>query len=265
MKVLFSFVGNRDPYIENSQEYGPVLSLLDKREFSRVYLFCTGPEYIERARSIEAIKKEEGSGINFKFVGMELESPIDYEEIFGKLKASVDEIVKLIAHENPEISILLDPGTPQMQTVWFILVKGGYLDAKLLQGVPPKFAGGAYMVREIVLDESAMPRIKVVFEEEGEDTGKKKGGEDRGKWLVSESELEIIGSSRSFKEVLEKAGERDGHSLLWIVPLSLNRSSRVSSSVTRREHLPVRNLTGLGCSGQPMAERFSWTRLASFL
>ncbi len=220
MKVLFSFVGNRDPYIENSEEYGPLLSLLDKREFSRVYLFCTGPEYIERARSIETIKKEEGSGINFKFVSMELESPVDYEEIFGKLKASVDEIIKLISHEKPEISILLDPGTPQMQTVWFILVKGGYLDAKLLQGVPPKFAGGAYMVREIVLDDSAMPGIKVVFEEEGKDEERKDRGKSAkrtGKWLVSESELEIIGSSPDFKDVLEKAGKFAGYEISILI------------------------------------------------
>ena len=93
---------------------------------------------------------------------MELESPVDYQEIFVKLKASVDRIVESISHEKPEISILLDPGTPQMQTVWFILMKGGYLNARLLQGVPPKFAGGAYMVREIILDEGALPRIKVI-------------------------------------------------------------------------------------------------------
>ena len=58
--ILFSFVGNRDPYVENSDnEFGPVLSLLEVETFSRVYLICTGSAYFERARTVEKIAQEE--------------------------------------------------------------------------------------------------------------------------------------------------------------------------------------------------------------
>ncbi len=195
-KFLFSIVGNRDPYVENSDEYGPILSLLEKRDFNRVYLFCTGAEYIERARSVEEIKKESDPSVIFKYITLDLVSPVDYQEIYSKLRAAVDRIMESIGHEKPEISILLDPGTPQMQTVWFLLVRGGYLNAKLLQGVPPKFAGGAYMVREVVLNEDMMPEIKIFFEGKGDEVKS---------WFVSETERKIVGDSPVFKEVLDKA------------------------------------------------------------
>ncbi len=194
--ILFTFVGNRDPYVEDSSEYGPILSLLDKREFNRVYLFCTGSEYMERARAVEEIKKETDPNVVFKYVTLDLKSPVDYEEIYSKLRATVDRVMASIIHEKPEISILLDPGTPQMQTVWFLLVRGGYLNARLLQGVPPRFAGGAYMVREVVLDESVMPELKVSFEGKGDEIKS---------WFVSETEKRIVGEAKVFKDVLERA------------------------------------------------------------
>ena len=83
--ILFSFVGNRDPYIENSDnEYGPVLSLLGVETFSRVFLICTGSDYFERARTVENIAQEETDNKKFNFIDLDLESPIDYEEIYGK-------------------------------------------------------------------------------------------------------------------------------------------------------------------------------------
>ena len=53
MNMLFSFVGNRDPFVEGGEEFGPVLSHLESAAYGRVYLIYTGPEYLERARSVE--------------------------------------------------------------------------------------------------------------------------------------------------------------------------------------------------------------------
>jgi hypothetical protein len=39
--------------VENTEELGPVLSLLQARPLTRVFLFCTGPDYRERARIVE--------------------------------------------------------------------------------------------------------------------------------------------------------------------------------------------------------------------
>ena len=50
MSVLLSFVGNRDPYPETEEEYGPLLSLLQARRYDQAYLFCTGSQYMQRER-----------------------------------------------------------------------------------------------------------------------------------------------------------------------------------------------------------------------
>jgi DNA-binding NtrC family response regulator len=158
-EVLFSFVGDRDPYIPDSERQGPVLSLLEARSFDAVYLLCTGSGYLERARTVEKIAAERGDPATFHFLNIELSSPIDYEEIYAALDRSVSGIGESIAHQAPRYSVLLDPGTPQMQTAWFLLVRSGALPATLLQGVPPQFAGGVYKVKEVRLDSDVLPQI----------------------------------------------------------------------------------------------------------
>ena len=49
-----------------------------------------------------------------------------------------------------------------MQTAWFLLAKSGVLEASLLQGIPPRFAGGAYKVREVNLDSSVLPQVRML-------------------------------------------------------------------------------------------------------
>ena len=50
--LLLSFVGNRDPYPETEEEFGPLLSLLQARRYDQACLFCTGSRYLERARMV---------------------------------------------------------------------------------------------------------------------------------------------------------------------------------------------------------------------
>lgn len=207
--ILFSFVGNRDPYVENSDnEYGPVLAHLRAASYARVYLICTGPDYIERARTVASIAKEEMDSGKFNFVNLDLESPIDYEEIYVKLKSALERVAGQIPEETARKTILLDPGTPQMQTTWFLLAKSGDFPARLVQGVPPRYAGGTYKVREVDLESEALPNIvlrpreephkryqppKPAIEEEPED-----------RW-VTETGIKVIGSSETFVHTLELA------------------------------------------------------------
>lgn len=159
--ILLSFVGNRDPYMEDSDQFGPVLSLLEVRRFSRVVLFCTGPAYVERARSVEEIARRDMEFDNFRFVNVELDSPVDYEEVFRALRQRVTAIRDEEAHRRVSYSVLLDPGTPQMQTAWFLLVRGGFLHATLLQGIPPRFAAGAYRVKEVDFTDTELPAVTI--------------------------------------------------------------------------------------------------------
>ncbi len=157
--LLLSFVGNRDPYVENSEDFGPVLSLLQARSFDRVILFCSGSNYLERAKMVEEACRAFGCGASFRDVSLELASPIDYEEILVKLARTLEELRPEL--EGAQVSVLLDPGTPQMQTAWFLLAKSGVLEARLLQGIPPRFAGGAYKVREVNLESSVLPQVRM--------------------------------------------------------------------------------------------------------
>jgi Nif-specific regulatory protein len=90
-------------------------------------------------------------------VDIELHSVVDYEEIFRQLTASLADVLVSLPYVTRRHFVLLDPGTPQMQTVWFLLVQSDSFDAVLLQGVPPWFGGGRYRVREIVLDPNRFP------------------------------------------------------------------------------------------------------------
>ena len=220
--ILLSFVGNRDPHVEE-QELGPVLSLLQAREFSHVVLFCTGASYLERGRMVEEISRSGESGTRFNYVSMELQSPIDYEEIYRELRRSVDQLMPTIAHLPHRLSILLDPGTPQMQTAWFLLVASGYLEADLLQGVPPRFAGGAYKVRTVDLTHDIFPGLTIARTDGtgvvavadrapqgwiGEpDTAALDAAGERagaGRWIQS-STPDIIGSNPAFRDVMDQA------------------------------------------------------------
>ncbi len=172
--VLLSFVGNRDPYNDangsesqdwesRDEPYGPVLSLLSVRAFNEVILFCTGPAYLERALGVEHVFRQWGKKCNFTHHLLELDSVIDYEEIYKKLSAALRTLQVVggrgIPDTDRDLYVLLDPGTPQMQTCWFLLARSGDLRATLLQGIPPRFGGGSYRVREIALSQMTLPRV----------------------------------------------------------------------------------------------------------
>ena len=170
--TLLSFVGNHDPYSPDSAEPGTILSLLMERPFSRAYLFCTGPAYFERAKSVEAAAAETGLDTRFKFVSLELHSVIDYEEIYTKLLASLETIRRGNPGEFGDLSILLDPGTPPMQTVWFLIAKSGMIRAHLLQGNPPASRGAPTRSARSILQVRSSPaffplspRVKLVNRE----------------------------------------------------------------------------------------------------
>ena len=157
--TLLSFVGNRDPHTEDDEE-GPLLSLLSVHSYDSIYLFCNAPTYLERARMVQQIVESQEEVTEFHFVSLELESPIDYGEIYTKFSRTVAGILEQLPAD-VEISVLLDPGTPQMQTAWFLLAASGALPARLLQGVPPRFAAGAYKVRTVDLSSPAFPTISL--------------------------------------------------------------------------------------------------------
>ncbi|MBN1835143.1 MAG: sigma 54-interacting transcriptional regulator [Spirochaetales bacterium] len=208
-RVLLSFVGNRDPYVETGDEHGPLLSLLQARQYDLAYLFCTGSQYLERANMVAEAAGGLQQGCRFEFVTVDLDSPIDYVEILSKLKARVDQVVGSLSARQCSYFVLLDPGTPQMQTAWFLLAKSRELRATLLQGIPPRFAGGAYKVREVDLESEALPevRLRPARGREAAEPGPPESGQPEAQalWVTLEQGERIIGQDPEFRAVLEAA------------------------------------------------------------
>lgn len=210
-EVLFSFVGNRDPLEipRGQQDPGPVLSLLRARAVSHVALFITTGDYLERAQVIKEIALAEGLARTFSFVDLELQSVVDYEELYAAMTEAVTHVRSSITGQGstPEYSVLLDPGTPQMQTVWFLLVQTGLLPARLLQGIPARFSGGTYRCREVRLRRERFP-IEMRLRGSGHahspghahgdgtgDEGTSQGGTSDGGTSVSESHWTRVGTT----------------------------------------------------------------------
>ena len=217
--VLFSFVGNHDPSVipEDGADPGPVLSLLQTRRFDHVVLFITRGEYSERARVIQQalVRGAAGTGApvpTFSFVDIALQSVVDYEEIYGKLAASIARVRDTLPYHGITAFVLLDPGTPQMQTVWFLMVQAGALEATLLQGIPRRFGGGVYRSREVRIDPRRFP-VSVRLREYAEPPELHAEPRDRiptstaerpssgaGEWTLMTSDM--VGRSQPMRELL---------------------------------------------------------------
>lgn len=156
--VLITFVGAHDPFNPDGSD-GPILSYLSTKSFDLIYLFYTNAEFLRRGRELEVIVHQKYSKTEFRYIEMHIETPIDYEEIFVAMTGGIRRIEKENRINKPQYYILTDSGTPQMQTCWILIVLSGIFSAKLVQGIPPKFAGGIYKVRTIKLSMKDFPII----------------------------------------------------------------------------------------------------------
>jgi transcriptional regulator with GAF, ATPase, and Fis domain len=205
--VLFTFVGNHDPLRVPGpdDDPGPVLSLLRHRRFDHVVLFITRGEYAERAGIIrDTARSSTSTDPTFSFVDIELHSVVDYEEIYRNLTESLTRIAPTLPFTATRNYVLLDPGTPQMQTVWFLMVQSGGLNATLLQGVPPRFGGGQYRCREVRLDPARFPvEIRLRSSEEPSGSAVADAPITRGDdWTIMSSD--IVGQSAPMVQLLER-------------------------------------------------------------
>jgi len=158
--ALVAFVGMQDPYPDNSDEPGPVLALLREagrtgKPFDEAWLLCVGADALERARDLERECREEGQAVRILPRELPVRDVIDYSEIWRGLKR----LLATVAGQAPERSwtFLLDSGTPQMKTCLLMAARSGLFPAELVQGIPARFAGGAYKVRPVRLE--GLPRM----------------------------------------------------------------------------------------------------------
>jgi len=162
MQILLSFVGGRDPFAPNNDEKkaaGPLLSLLGKRKFEKLYIFYTNQEFWEKAQKVQEVCRKRQLGMEIEFREVAVYPPTDYEMLFKVMNNECQKILEANAKEKPAYFIGADSGTPQMQTIWFILAQSELIPATLLQGVPPKFGQGEYQVKEVNLSLDSFPQI----------------------------------------------------------------------------------------------------------
>jgi sigma54-dependent transcription regulator len=92
--------------------------------------------------------------VNTEVCVLRLANPTDHLEIAYALARWIeeaDEQDRLLDHE---LHVLLNTGTPQMQSVWITLVTQGLLAARIIQTNPASLAqrSGSATAREVALD-----------------------------------------------------------------------------------------------------------------
>lgn len=172
LKILLSWSGlGREPFAFRAgrSEPGAHLQLLRDSEFAGVFdrhLLLAVPETLadsERlARELTAIPRPVQTEIRV----LRLANPTDHLEIAHALARfleqadeEADDSGRLLDHD---LYLLLNCGTPQMQSVWITLVTQGLMKARIIQTNPAELArrSGTAVAREVELD---MPGWATMF------------------------------------------------------------------------------------------------------
>jgi hypothetical protein len=145
MDVLLTWVGSKDPFWTNSrtgkaQDPGPILSLLRRRRFEVVYLLfnlvSSHDDYRARATVVQRYCQKYFPKLVVRQRPVDLISVIDYAEIYRYTNDECQSILKEEGRDGRDYYVYLSPGTPQMQTVWVLLVQSGLLPAKMIDATP---------------------------------------------------------------------------------------------------------------------------------
>jgi sigma54-dependent transcription regulator len=176
-EILLTWVGSRDPGWINPRtgqlEFGPVLSLLASRTFAVVYLLFnletrTSDDFRKRANEVLRIAQKQLPEVEVKHRPVDVISVTDYRELYRLVNRETQDIVR---GEGPEAQFyaFLSPGTPQMQTVWVLLVQSALLPAKMIETTPRDLLQpGEPLWREVDLSLTPLPQVVTPDERERE-------------------------------------------------------------------------------------------------
>jgi DNA-binding NtrC family response regulator len=132
-QTLISFVGLRDPFASDPHEdgryKGPVLTILDDRNFDRVILLVR-PLRADQAERTRQALRELHPKINVQVIEIELIDSTNHSEIVMRLRAVLAGIHREALDE--EWSVSLISGPPEIHACWVLLAVAGELTAKLI-------------------------------------------------------------------------------------------------------------------------------------
>lgn len=160
MDVLLTFVGYRDPFVEDEEggvvRPGPILDLLHHRDFDRLVLFGTEGT-TEQLSSLTS--HLENSTVDLEDFALDIEDPTHYADILSELRGQLQEVQN--EHEGANFYVSVASGTPQMHASWLMLVAGGELPARILHTRPPEHVTPEKpAVAELDLQRPEFPEIR---------------------------------------------------------------------------------------------------------
>ncbi len=141
--VLLTAVGNRDPRDERTNEPGPVLEYVKKvraeEEWqqirpNQIYLLHTSSRLAEASDLAQELETDE---TRVKLLSLMTDDPTDFTALLDQMgKHAYDTTLK---HSEDVITVLVSPGTSQMNAVWLVLGNEGRLNARFFQKVENRF------------------------------------------------------------------------------------------------------------------------------
>jgi DNA-binding NtrC family response regulator len=146
-----------------SSDRGPVARLVEHGEgWDRALVLTTEEGRLSAARLVRELREGGLSEVELRV--LELDDPTDHAQLFSALTPIVTELAE---HTDLHIDVCLSAGTPQMQTLWVILVEAGLLRARMLQVIPAAFVPDPHPhpIRVVRLDIEGFPEIRAMREE----------------------------------------------------------------------------------------------------
>lgn len=141
-------------------DQGPILRFVEHRgkRYARIEVL-TVPAGAENARQLSDALAPYAAHVTIRSVSVS--DPSDFAQLFTGLEPVV------AAHAGEDVDILLSSGTPQMQTIWVILVQAGLLPATMYKVIPAIYVPDPHPepVAVVSLDIEGFPEIRALREE----------------------------------------------------------------------------------------------------
>ncbi len=131
MKALLTFIGNHDPFADGKAQLGPILSILEKRKFDKLYLLFNNDRYWDAVFKTQEICNQKYPQMKVEMRLTEAVNPINYNLVYPAMYNVVQRIVK--ENKGMKYTISITSGTPTMHSCWILLVQGGVINAEILQ------------------------------------------------------------------------------------------------------------------------------------
>ena len=131
MKILISFVGNHDPFADKENNLGPILSILKKRKFDKLFLLFNNDKYWKKLTETQKYCNRNFPQMKVEYREAKSLNPISHNLVYPAMYQVTRKIVK----DNPtaDFTISITSGTPTMHACWLFLVYGNVINAKLIQ------------------------------------------------------------------------------------------------------------------------------------